>query len=253
MAWRGIIFLRAELQMQDPCDLGKPPVTYLVAQLAPAKNTQVRSQYLTMSAPTKRVRNKSRGDGGAEKSEMSEKPTKVGKATRANRESPASPPLPPENQMVATATSTEKVERPTKVSKATKATKEGTDPPAPSENQMVTSTSDGPGADAATGAATSMERRPFAKLLLDAINTSQHLMLPRGDPLVDIARVPISSPAHVEASPGSLLPPILELPGIVVTAPVTFRHICLRLNRIGDLVAQWYPLPFFWVLGSLIK
>ncbi|CAE7669494.1 unnamed protein product [Symbiodinium pilosum] len=81
----------------------------------------------------------------------------------------------------------------------------------------------------------SMERRPFAKLLLDAINADEPLTLERSDPIIDAVRVPINSPIVVEAKPGSPLPPILELPGIVISsAQVTLRHICLH-SRATDI------------------
>ena len=99
---------------------------------------------------------------------------------------------------------------------------EAVSPPSPM-SQLV--------ADAAASApepAASTETRPLAKLLLDAINANSKLVLPRSEPIIDIVRVPISSPILIEAERGSPLPPILELPGLVVSAQVTLRHVCLR-------------------------
>jgi len=91
----------------------------------------------------------------------------------------------------------------------------------------------------------SMDQRPFAKLVWDAAQAGQQsLKLPGPDQLVDVDRAPISSSMLIEASPGSLLPPVLDLPGIVIAAnKVTLRHICLRSGSSGrQLGEHGHPL-----------
>eukprot|EP00931_Biecheleriopsis_adriatica_P108796 TRINITY_DN83083_c0_g1_i1.p1 TRINITY_DN83083_c0_g1~~TRINITY_DN83083_c0_g1_i1.p1 ORF type:complete len:497 (+),score=100.36 TRINITY_DN83083_c0_g1_i1:27-1493(+) len=83
--------------------------------------------------------------------------------------------------------------------------------------------------------------RPLAKRILEAFNAGEQRVQLQGQStaLVDAYKVPISSNLLLEATPGSHLPPVLRLPGLVVTGSgtrVTLRHISLESPGGGALV-----------------
>lgn len=74
---------------------------------------------------------------------------------------------------------------------------------------------------------------PITKLIADAGRSGQQtVQLPRGE-LSQKQRLAVTSSILLEASPGSLLPPVLQLPGIVVigeNTTLTLRHVCLKFK-----------------------
>lgn len=73
---------------------------------------------------------------------------------------------------------------------------------------------------------------PITKLIADAqADGKQLVQLPKGE-LTQSNRVVVHSSILLEASPGSLLPPTLHVPGIVVTgeASLTLRHVCIKFK-----------------------
>lgn len=70
---------------------------------------------------------------------------------------------------------------------------------------------------------------PFSELLREALvdGNEQVLRLQRGpSPFVDAKKVSVASSLYIEAEPGSLLPPVLRLPGLVVAGEGT--HLILK-------------------------
>eukprot|EP00434_Breviolum_minutum_P022624 symbB.v1.2.019965.t1/scaffold1632.1/size108648/5 len=74
---------------------------------------------------------------------------------------------------------------------------------------------------------------PITKLIVDAQNAGkQALQLPRGE-MTQNHRLVVASSMLLEASAGSLLPPVLKVPGLVVTGEnttLTLRHVCLKFK-----------------------
>ena len=74
---------------------------------------------------------------------------------------------------------------------------------------------------------------PITKLIVDAQNAGkQALQLPRGE-MTQNHRLVVCSSMLLEASAGSLLPPVLQVPGLVVTGEnttLTLRHVCLKFK-----------------------
>ena len=74
---------------------------------------------------------------------------------------------------------------------------------------------------------------PITKLIVDAQNAGkQALQLPRGE-MTQNHRLVVASSMLLEASAGSLLPPVLQVPGLVVigeNTTLTLRHVCLKFK-----------------------
>lgn len=74
---------------------------------------------------------------------------------------------------------------------------------------------------------------PITKLIVDAKSSGKPaVQLPRGE-MAQSQRLVVTSSILLEASAGSLLPPALQLPSIVVTGEnttLTLRHVCLKFK-----------------------
>eukprot|EP00438_Fugacium_kawagutii_P014894 Skav226514 [mRNA] locus=scaffold1773:80184:84249:- [translate_table: standard] len=74
---------------------------------------------------------------------------------------------------------------------------------------------------------------PITKLILDAKSSGKPaVQLPHGE-MAQSQRLVVSSSILLEASAGSLLPPALQLPSIVVSGEnttLTLRHVCLKFK-----------------------